>query len=65
MKSEIKVNDDVKVISYGQWEIDKDISIDCYVTEDGQRLLSLRGTARAMGLSGSGSVALLRNLNSN
>ena len=54
MKSEIKVNDDVKVISYGQWEIDKDISIDCYVTEDGQRLLSLRGTARAMGLSGSG-----------
>ena len=38
---------------------------DCYVTDDGQRLLSLRGTARALGLSGSGSVALLRNLNTN
>lgn len=67
MPNNLVVRDDIKVITYGQWEIDKDndIYIDCYVTDDGKRLLSLRGTARAMGLSGSGSVALLRNLNSN
>lgn len=64
MEKEIQVNNNVKVVSYGQWEIGDNISIDCYVTDDGQRLLSLRGTARAMNLSGSGSVALLRNLNS-
>lgn len=67
MANNLIVRDDVKVITYGQWEIDKEneIYIDCYVTDDGKRLLSLRGTARAMGLSGSGSVALLRNLKSN
>lgn len=65
MAEGLKVNTDIKVVSYGQWEINENIFIDCYVTEDGQRLLSLRGTARAMGLSGSGSVALLRNLNTN
>ena len=64
MEKEIQVNNNVKVVSYGQGEIGDNISIDCYVTDDGQRLLSLRGTARAMNLSGSGSVALLRNLNS-
>ena len=64
-QSLIPLNENEKVISYGKWEIGKDISIDCYVTENGRRLLSLRGTARAMGLSGSGSVALVRNLNSN
>ena len=64
MEKEIQVNNNVKVVSYWQWEIGDNISIDCYVTDDGQRLLSLRGTARAMNLSGSGSVALLRNLNS-
>lgn len=65
MKETMLVNEDIKAISYGKWYIDDKISIDCYVTEDGSRLLSLRGTARAMGLSGSGSVALLRNLKSN
>lgn len=65
MANNLKIRKDVNVVSYGQWEIDNNISIDCYVTDDGQRLLSLRGTARAMGLSGSGSVALLRNLNTN
>lgn len=65
MGKELKVNPDITVISYGQWEISDDVLVDCYVTDDGQRLLSLRGTARAMGLSGSGSVALLRNLKSN
>lgn len=65
MGNDLIVNDNIKVISYGKWNIDNNIDIDCYVTEDGQRILSLRGTARAMGLSGSGSVALLRNLNAN
>lgn len=65
MDNEISLNKDVKVISYGKWNIDKGISIDCYVTEEGARLLSLRGTARALGLSGGGSVALLRNLKAN
>ena len=65
MADNLMVNENIKVISYGQWEINDNISIDCYVTDDGQRLLSLRGTARALGLSGSGSVALLRNLNTN
>lgn len=65
MDNKISLNKDVKVISYGKWDIDKEISIDCYVTEEGQRLLSLRGTARALGLSGGGSVALLRNLKAN
>lgn len=65
MANNLKIREDINAISYGQWELDNNISIDCYVTDDGQRLLSLRGTARAMGLSGSGSVALLRNLNTN
>lgn len=65
MENDIALNNDMKVISYGKWKIDDKISIDCYVTEDKQRLLSLRGTARAMGLSGGGSVALVRNLKAN
>lgn len=65
MADNLKIREDIKAISYGQWEISNDILIDCYVTDDGQRLLSLRGTARAMGLSGGGSAALLRNLNAN
>lgn len=65
MEKDIALNNDMKVISYGKWQIDDKISIDCYVTEDKQRLLSLRGTARAMGLSGGGSVALVRNLKAN
>ena len=64
-KELIPINENVKVITYGKWYISDDISIDCYVTEDSQRLMSLRGTARALGLSGSGSVALVRNLNAN
>lgn len=65
MENDIALNNDMKVISYGKWKIDDKISIDCYVTDDKQRLLSLRGTARAMGLSGGGSVALVRNLKAN
>jgi hypothetical protein len=57
---------EVKVTHYGKWIIDEkeEISIDCYVTNDNRRMLSLRGTARAMGLKGGGSGALVRNLNS-
>lgn len=51
-----------KVTHQGQWELPNDISIDCYVTNTELRLLSLRGTARAMSLIGGGSGALLRNL---
>lgn len=50
----------------GKWIIDeeKNLTIDCYVTTDMRRVLSLRGTARAIGLKGGGSGALLRVLNS-
>lgn len=53
-----------KVTHQGQWEINDEIVIDCYVTDTEYRLLSLRGTARAMNLIGGGSGALLRNLKS-
>lgn len=48
----------------GKWVINEEenIIIDCYVTNNKRRLLSLRGTARAMGLTGGGSGALVRNL---
>jgi hypothetical protein len=54
----------LKVTHQGKWKISDDIDIDCYVTENKVRMLSLRGTARAMNLKGGGSGALLRNLNS-
>ena len=53
-----------KVTHQGKWKISNDIEIDCYVTSDQMRLLSLRGTARAMNLKGGGSGGLLRNLKS-
>ena len=54
-----------KVICQGDWVIDKEnnIAIECYVTKDKGRFLSLKGSARALGLSGAGSTALVRNLN--
>lgn len=50
----------------GLWPIDKEnnISIECYVTNDERRFLSLRGTARTLGLKGAGSTAVSRNLKS-
>lgn len=53
-----------RVICQGDWVIDKenDVSIECYVTEDKGRFLSLKGAARALGLKGAGSTALARNL---
>ncbi len=64
VKNNLQVDTETNVVNYGKWVIDKDnnISIDCYVTDNERRLLSLRGTARAMGLTGGGSVALIRNL---
>jgi hypothetical protein len=53
-----------KVTHQGKWVVGKNIAIDCYVTDDKRRLLSLRGTARAMNLKGGGSGGLLRNLKS-
>lgn len=53
-----------KVTHQGVWKIGNNIEIDCYVTNDKVRLLSLRATARAVGLIGGGSTAIIRNLKS-
>lgn len=51
----------------GVWHVnmdeESDISVKCYVMDNGERVLSLRGSAKSMGLSGGGSGALVRNLN--
>lgn len=54
-----------KVTHYGVWIIneERNIKIECYVMDNGERVLSLRGAARAIGLTGGGSQALARNLN--
>lgn len=52
----------LKVTHQGKWQVADDIEIDCYVTKNKKRLLSLRGTARAMGVTGNGSRALLGRL---
>lgn len=49
---------------YGIWEIGNNVKIECYVMDNKERVLSLRGTAKSMGLVGGGSLALVRNLNS-
>lgn len=48
----------------GTWSISDDIYFKCYVMDNNERVLSLRGAAQSMGLKGGGSVAVLRNLNS-
>lgn len=50
----------------GTWIISEDsqISVQCYVINNNERVLSLRASSRAMGLTGGGSTALVRNLNS-
>ena len=53
-----------KVTHQGKWKVTDEIEIDCYVTDDKKRLLSLRGTARAMDIGGPGSRALLKKLKS-
>ncbi|WP_240687553.1 hypothetical protein [Bacillus sp. SYJ] len=42
-----------------------DIKIECYVLENGERVFSLRGTARTMGLKDGGALALPRMLSAN
>ena len=50
----------------GEWNPSgTDIKIECYVLENGERVFSLRGTARTMGLKGGGALALPRMLSAN
>lgn len=49
---------------YGVWSIGEDVKIECYVMDNKERVLSMRGAAKSMGLVGGGSLALVRNLNS-
>lgn len=55
-----------KATHSGVWTIDseKNIQVQCFVMDNGERVLSLRGSSRAMGLTGAGSTALVRNLSS-
>ncbi len=53
-----------KVTHQGKWKVYDSFEIECYVTNNGIRLLSLRGTARALDINGNGGRALLRNLQS-
>lgn len=48
----------------GIWDINRErkLLLRCYVMNNGERVLSLRGTSKAMGLTGSGSTALVKNL---
>ena len=59
------MNENPKATHYGIWILnkDKDIKIECYVMDTKERVLSLRGAARTIGLVGNGSQALARNLN--
>lgn len=56
-----------KATHSGSWLIGSDfasdLSVQCYVMNNGERVLSLRGASRSMGLTGGGSGALVRNLN--
>lgn len=49
-----------RVTHQGKWKVSDEIIIDCYVTNKKKRLMSLRGTGRAMNLRGGGSTALHR-----
>lgn len=57
-----KIDKKIKVTHQGKWKAFDGLEIECYVTNDSQRLLSLRGTARALDIKGNGSGGLLRNL---
>ena len=60
------MNEIPKATHSGTWVIDEenDIKIECYVMDNKERVLSLRGAARGIGIKGNGSQALTRNLNS-
>lgn len=53
-----------KATHNGVWNINDSVKIKCYVMDNKERVLSLRGAAKSMGLTGGGSLALVRNLNS-
>lgn len=53
-----------KATHNGLWNINDSVKIKCYVMDNKERVLSLRGAATSMGLTGGGSLALVRNLNS-
>jgi len=55
-----------KATHSGLWDIGNEsgISVQCYVMDNGERVLSLRGSSRAMGLVGGGSTAMVRSLSS-
>lgn len=55
-----------KATHSGTWVIseEKDIKLECYVMDNAERVLSLRGAGRGVGIKGNGSQALTRNLNS-
>ncbi|QFY73642.1 hypothetical protein CEQ83_14295 [Priestia megaterium] len=69
LTSEDFVETDVQIIQAthkGEWNPSgTDINIECYVLENGERVFSLRGTARTMGLKGGGALALPRMLSAN
>lgn len=48
----------------GTWKIGNGLEIECYVMDNKERVFSLRGAAKSMGLAGGGGIALKRNLNS-
>ena len=60
------MNNIARATHSGTWVIDEknDIKIECYVMDNKERVLSLRGAARGIGIKGNGSQALTRNLNS-
>lgn len=62
----MNMNEIPKATHSGTWAIDEenDIKIECYVMDNKERVLSLRGAARGIGIKGNGSQALTRNLNS-
>lgn len=47
----------------GTWRIGNGLEIECYVMDNKERVFSLRGAAKSMGLAGGGGIALKRNLN--
>ena len=55
---------DIYATHSGTWVVDEEngITIECYVTNDRRRMLSLKGAARALDLRGAGSTAISRNL---
>lgn len=48
----------------GTWKIGEGLELECYVMDNKERVLSSRGAAKAMNLTGGGGTALKRNLNS-